>query len=72
MRYYLELLDAGKTDIEARNIIIHDLILLASCEACRIARSEDREPSRDLWHVAADWAFDLAAAQPAVEERTDD
>lgn len=45
------------TDTQARNSIIADFLACAAGEACRIARSEGREPDEFLWMAAAQRAF---------------
>jgi hypothetical protein len=54
---YGELLEKGKTDTEARNAVIHCFLDFASGEACRVARSEGREPDQGKWRAATDEAF---------------
>lgn len=57
---YRELLEKGKTDMAARNAVIHCFLDFASGEACRIARREEREPDHEKWRAATDAAFDRA------------
>lgn len=57
---YQELLEKGKTDTDARNAVIHCFLDFAAGEACRVARSESREPDWDKWRKATDIAFDHA------------
>ncbi len=71
--YGNELIREGKTPTQARNAIIHDLLAFASGEACRLARSEGREPDVTKWRIATERAFERAvirtakAATPAVD-----
>lgn len=58
-----ELIEAGKTEPQARNAIIRYFLDFASGEACRVARSQGREPSRDNWLKAANDAFDKAVVR---------
>lgn len=55
----------GLTDKEARNSIIHDFLAFASHEACRIARSEGREPNPEKWQAATKAAFERALKRTA-------
>lgn len=63
-----ELVAAGKTDKQARLAIIHYFLAFASGEACRIARSEGRDPDRDKWLKAVNGAFDKAVNRTSPAE----
>lgn len=68
---YKELLEKGKTDTDARNAVIHCFLDFASGEACRVARSEGREPDHDKWRKATDDAFARAVKrtnQPPAQD----
>lgn len=58
--YGAGLIEQGRTEVEARNAIIHHFLDFAAGEACRIARSKGREPDRALWTKTVDEAFDRA------------
>lgn len=60
-----ELMDAGKTETQARNAVVHYFLDFASGEACRIARQEGRDPDRNKWLAAVNGAFDRAVARTA-------
>lgn len=62
---YSELLEQGKTDVQARNAAIHCFLDFASGEACRIARREGREPDINKWRKAVDAAFERAIKRTA-------
>jgi hypothetical protein len=64
---YKELLEKGKTDVEARNAVIHCFLDFASGEACRVARGEGRDPDQDKWRQAADKAFARAIKRNASQ-----
>lgn len=63
---YRDLMEKGKTDVEARNAAIHCFLDFASGEACRIARREGREPDADKWRKATDDAFAKAVKRTEV------
>jgi hypothetical protein len=67
--YGKELMLAGKTQTQARNCIIHDLLNFAAGEACRVARSEGREPDREKWLKAVTDAFERAVerTKPSIQ-----
>lgn len=64
---YGELLKDGKSDAEARNAVIHCFLDFASGEACRVARSEGREPDHDKWRKATDAAFEKGRQENHTE-----
>lgn len=55
-----ELIEQGRTPTEARNAVIGSFLAMAAGEACRVARSEGREPDPAKWRKATDDAFDAA------------
>lgn len=57
---YFELIESGKSDVQARNTIIHMFLDFAAGEACRVARRESREPNFSKWKSATKDAFDRA------------
>lgn len=61
-----ELLREGKTETEARNIIIHHFLDFAAGEACRVARREGREPDFEKWTKAVNNAFERAVKRTAT------
>jgi hypothetical protein len=61
----VELIEGGLTDTQARNQIIHHFLAFAAGEACRIARSEEREPNPEKWAAATRRAFDQAVKRTA-------
>ena len=64
-----ELLKQGKTDAQARNVIIQCFLDFAAGEACRVARREGREPSPEKWRKAVDDAFDRAVKRTAASHQ---
>lgn len=58
-----ELMEQGKTDKAARNAVIWCFLAMAAGEACRIARSEEREPDHGKWRKATDDAFERAVTR---------
>ena len=62
-----ELLAQGKTETQARNIIIGCFLGFASGEACRVARSEGREPDIEKWRKATEDAFARASKRTAPQ-----
>lgn len=58
--FYMELVEKGKTDTQARNVVIHCFLAMAAGEACRIARREGREPDTSKWGKATMKAFEKA------------
>lgn len=64
----LEFVEGGKSDTEARNAIINYFLDFASGEACRVARSEGREPDHDKWRKATDAAFERAVFRTALKQ----
>lgn len=68
---YLELVEAGKTDAEARNRIIFAFLDFAAGEACRVARSAGREPRFDKWTAATKDAFERAVKRTAAAESSE-
>lgn len=69
--YGKELMKEGKTPTQARNAIIHDLLAFAAGEACRVARSEGREPDVTKWRVATERAFERAVIRTAKQAEPD-
>lgn len=67
---YQELVDAGKTDVQARTTVIHTFMNFAAGEACRVARKEGREPDETLWRAATDDAFSRAVQRTAAPPDT--
>lgn len=61
-----ELINEGKTEIKARNSVIHCFLDFASGEACRIARREGREPDKEKWTKAVNGAFERAVKRTTV------
>ena len=55
-----ELMKAGRTETQAKNAVIGCLLDFAAGEACRLARSECREPDPEKWRKATTDAFDRA------------
>ncbi len=64
----LDLVEAGKSETQARTSIIHYLLDFASGEACRIARREGRKPDQKKWRKATDDAFKRAVKRTAGRE----
>lgn len=62
---YQELIDGGKTDTQARNLVIGCFLDFAAGEACRIARRENREPDPKKWGKAVTGAFERAVKRTA-------
>lgn len=60
-----EMIEAGYTATEARNMVVHHFVAFACGEACRIAREEGREPDPDKWRKATDIAFENAVERTA-------
>jgi hypothetical protein len=60
-----ELVSSGKTETQARNAVIHCFLDFASGEACRVARREGREPSKEKWTGATDRAWEKAVKRTA-------
>jgi len=52
-----ELVEQGKTPVQARNAVINAFIAMAAGEACRVAREEGRRPSAAKWRKATNDAF---------------
>lgn len=67
----LELVDAGRTETEARNIIIHCFLDFAAGEACRQARRAGRGPDREKWGKAVGSALDRAAARTPFTQQSE-
>lgn len=67
--YGSELMKQGKTATQAKNAIIHHFLAFASGEACRIARSEGREPDITKWRGASDRAFERAVERTSAKTR---
>lgn len=61
-----ELMERGKTATQARNTIIGCFLDMAAGEACRLARSEGREPDPAKWRKAVDDAFERAVKRTAT------
>ena len=60
----------GKTEDQAKNILIHYFLDFAAGEACRMARRLGRDPDHKKWSKAVDNAFDRAVKRtsPTPEE----
>lgn len=58
-----ELMRRGRTATQARKMIVGCFLDFAAGEACRIARSEGREPDPKKWKTATDRAFERAVAR---------
>ena len=69
---YLELVDAGRTDTNARSQIIFMFLDFAAGETCRVARREGREPRFDKWTAATTDAFERAVKRTAAKESADE
>lgn len=67
---YKELLQQGRSDTEARNTIIHCFLDFASGEACRVARSEGRDPDKKKWRKATDAALKKAIERTDVDQQS--
>jgi hypothetical protein len=68
---YLDLIEAGKTDTNARNQIIFMFLDFAAGEACRVARREGREPRLEKWTAATADAFARAVKRTANGESSE-
>jgi len=66
---YTELVEQGKTDVQARNAVIHSFLDMASGEACRVARNEGREPDPEKWRKATDDAFARAIKRTLAQRQ---
>jgi len=64
-----ELMRDGKTATEARNAVIGCFLQMAAGEACRVARSEEREPDPAKWRAATDDAFERAVKYTLTRHR---
>lgn len=58
--FCLELIEGGKSETAARNVVIGCFVAMAAGEACRIAREEGREPDIRKWRKATTDAFRAA------------
>ena len=69
-----ELIQHGKTPTQARNAVIGCFLDMAAGEACRVARSEGREPNPAQWRKATNAAFKRAVERTAKAspERTEE
>ena len=67
----VELLQEGRTDMQARNLIIGYFLDFAAGEACRVARREGREPSHEKWTKAVDDAFARAVKRTSPPAGTE-
>lgn len=63
-----ELMAQGKTETHARNAIIRCLVSAAAGEACRIARSEGREPNPTKWRQFTCTQFERAVKRTAPKK----
>lgn len=63
-----ELVQQGRTDLQARNAVIGCFLDFAAGEACRIARREGREPDHEKWTKAVNDAFERAVKRTAKAE----
>jgi hypothetical protein len=61
-----ELMKAGRTETQAKNAVIGCLLDFAAGEACRLARSECREPDPEKWRKATTDAFDRAVKRTSL------
>lgn len=64
-----ELIQQGRTDVQARNAVIGCFLDFAAGEACRIARREGREPDHEKWTQAVNDAFERAVKRTSKPGR---